>query len=75
MKCHSCEIYCAIQGVFPAHKRKEIGHLVHAMDKGNYYCDTDGYADKLSWVHDLSPEQLLEAYVRKNGGLLSAWTS
>ena len=61
--------------VFPAH-RKGWPFSSRYGQKGNLIdCDIDGYADKLSWVHDLSPEQLLEAYVRKNGGLLSAWTS
>ena len=61
--------------VFPA-RRKGWPLSPRYGQKGKLIdCDIDGYADKLSWVHDLSPEQLLEAYVSKTGGLLSAWTS
>jgi hypothetical protein len=61
--------------VFPA-RRKEWPFSPLYGRKGSLIdCDIDGYADKLSWVHDLSSEQLLDAYVSKNGGLLSAWTS
>lgn len=37
--------------------------------------DVDGYARRLSWVHDLTPRQLLEAYASEDGGLLLRWVN
>ena len=61
--------------VFPARRKGWPFSPLYGRKGGLIDCDIDGYADKLSWAHDLSPEQLLDAYVSKNGGLLSAWTS
>lgn len=61
--------------VFPARRKGWPFSPLYGRKGSLIDCDIDGYADKLSWVHDLSSEQLLDAYVSKNGGLLSAWTS
>lgn len=37
--------------------------------------DVDGYASRLSWVHDLTPPQLLEAYASEDGGVLRRWVT
>ena len=61
--------------VFPARRKGWPFSPLYGRKGSLIDCDIDGYADKLSWVHDLSSDQLLDAYVSKNGGLLSAWTS
>lgn len=43
--------------------------------KGVICLDVDGYARRLSWVHDLTPRQLLEAYASEDGGLLHRWVN
>lgn len=37
--------------------------------------DVDGYASRLSWVHDLTPRQLLGAYASEDGGVLRRWVT
>lgn len=61
--------------VFPAHRKGWPFSSSYGQKESLINCDIDRYADKLSWVHDISPEQLLEAYASRDGGLLSEWTS
>ena len=45
----------------------------YGRHEGVIFQDVDGYASRLSWVHDLTPRQLLEAYASEDGGLLHRW--
>ena len=47
----------------------------YGRHEGVIFQDVDGYASRLSWVHDLTPPQLLEAYASEDGGVLRRWVT